>query len=53
MGSVFLSYEEDRDFAEALMYRLEQSGVQVCEHKNISTLWTTETLYPCQFSYGE
>src|SRR5579859_7511439 len=36
MGSVFLSYEnEDRDFAETLMSRLEQNGVQACDHKNI------------------
>lgn len=36
MGSVFLSYEEeDHNFAEALMHRLEQNGVQICDHKNI------------------
>jgi HEAT repeat protein len=36
MGSVFISYEEeDRDFAEALMYRLEQNGVQICDHNNL------------------
>jgi HEAT repeat protein len=36
MGFVFLSYkEEERDFAETLMSRLERDGVQVCDHKNI------------------
>src|SRR5579884_3613971 len=46
MNSVFLSYEgEDRDFAEALILRLAQHGIAVCDQKTVpypSNGWYTE-----------
>jgi hypothetical protein len=39
MSSVFISYEnEDRDFAEALMYRLKNLGISVWAQPNVARL---------------